>query len=122
LSGVTETTKIPKIVKIPSRSRKDLKKLAVDIVEKHVLTDQHLRNNMRLLHHVFIPLALGGLDNIDPNDVGLIYEYYDKSGPRSINGYPTFFSMYLLNKKDAEWTLKLVAQLQEQRQAFLEED
>jgi hypothetical protein len=118
------SAKLPKIVKIPDRSRKDLKKLAVDIVESHVFTDRHLsdRNDMRLLLSVFIPLGLGALEDVDPKDVGLIYEYYDKAGPRSINGYPMFFSMYLLNNKDAEWTINLVGKLYEQRQAFLEED
>jgi len=121
---MAEETKISKVVKIPSRPRKDLKKLAVDIVEDRVITDRHLsdRNNMHLLDHVFMPLGLGGLEDVDPDDVGLIYEYYDKALPRGINGYPMFLSMYLLNGKDAEWTLKLVAQLHEQRQAFLEED
>ena len=35
------------------------------------------------------------------SSIGLIYEYIDKAGPRSINGLPNFFSMRLLNKEDA---------------------
>lgn len=33
-------------------------------------------------------------------DIGLIYEYLDKAGPRSINGYPIFFSMRIMHRDD----------------------
>lgn len=36
------------------------------------------------------------------NNIGLVYEYYNQAGPMSVNGYPTFFSMCLLNKQDAK--------------------
>ncbi len=35
-------------------------------------------------------------------DIGMIYEYLDKSSPTSINGYPIFMSFHLLNRKDSE--------------------
>ena len=35
-------------------------------------------------------------------DIGMIYEYWDKSSPTSINGYPTFMSFHLVNRKDSE--------------------
>ena len=36
------------------------------------------------------------------DNIGLIYEYYDKSGTLSINGNPTFFSANFLDKEDTE--------------------
>jgi len=43
---------------------------------------------------IFMSLALGALADMTEeaiNDIGLIYEYWDQAGPRSINGYPIFF-------------------------------
>lgn len=34
------------------------------------------------------------------SDVGVIYEHYDKAGPRGINGYPMFVSMCILHRED----------------------
>jgi hypothetical protein len=33
-------------------------------------------------------------------DVGIVYEYYDKAGPRGINGYPMFTSCRILHRED----------------------
>ncbi len=32
--------------------------------------------------------------------IGALYEYYDKAGPRSINGYPFFFGCRFLHVED----------------------
>lgn len=34
-------------------------------------------------------------------DIGMIYEDMDKALPRTVNGYPMFFSCKILNKKDS---------------------
>ena len=81
----------------------ELKKLAVDIVNGKVFTSLHLEgDDMNLLGHIFTPCLFGALEEIDTSNLGLIYEYLDKAGPRSINGYPTFFSMKILSMADNE--------------------
>lgn len=35
-------------------------------------------------------------------NIGIFYEYYDKAGPRSCNGYPMFMSFRILNRPDWE--------------------
>lgn len=35
-------------------------------------------------------------------DLGVVWEYYDKAGPRGINGYPCFFSCHLMHREDWE--------------------
>jgi hypothetical protein len=46
---------------------------------------------------VFMPLMLGAKV---PEDVGCIWEYMKDAVPRSINGYPSFFSCHFMNKED----------------------
>jgi len=41
-----------------------------------------------------------GFGNTRLQNIGVIYEYISKAGPRSINGYPCFFSFRILNKAD----------------------
>ena len=36
------------------------------------------------------------------SQVGVLYEYYDKAGPRAINGYPIFFSCNMMSADDYE--------------------
>lgn len=43
------------------------------------------------------------------SDIGLIYEDLGKAGPRSINGYPIFWSFCILNKSDWERARKAIA-------------
>lgn len=42
-------------------------------------------------------------------DVGGFFEYYDKAGPPSINGYPCFFSVHVLSVQDAERVYAAIA-------------
>lgn len=54
-----------------------------------------------------MPLALGAADKIDADKVGMLYEYMDKAGPRSVNGYPCFFSFRWLDKRDSRRVVTL---------------
>ena len=47
-------------------------------------------------------------------DIGLIYEYIEKAGPRSINGHPSFFSCQTLNKEDTTKMFKHYEKLNKQ--------
>jgi len=35
-------------------------------------------------------------------NIGMVYEYMDKAGPRSVNGYPCFMSMQIVSYDDAQ--------------------
>lgn len=82
---------------------RDLNQLAEDLFHGKVFTDRHVRDNAHV-HLVFIPLALASqeqLDKLREDGVFVIYEYLDKAGGRSVNGYPTFLSFQTLTKD--EW-------------------
>jgi hypothetical protein len=42
-----------------------------------------------------------------------VYEYIDKAGPRSINGYPSFLSAQFLNHDDSVKVLARIRQIEE---------
>lgn len=52
-----------------------------------------------------MPIPFGAFSDFseeDLKDIGLLYEYLDAQGPRSINGYPSFSSLRLMSKSDWE--------------------
>lgn len=83
-----------------------LTQLAKDIAMNLVFTDRHIRPGDD--HHIgmiFMPICMGAFADTTPEyrqDVGLMYEYYDKAGPRSMNGYPLFFSFAYCSQHDAK--------------------
>lgn len=85
-------------------STKGLRELAMDIESNRVFTNLHLPpRDHQLVQSIFMPLAFAGSEfvfRMRKNKIVMIYEYYDKAGPRSINGYPIFFSMKQLDYKD----------------------
>jgi len=46
-------------------------------------------------------------------DLGVVYEHYDKAGPRGINGYPMFTSLRMLHRED--WEVVRAAAIREQK-------
>jgi len=93
---------------IQKRSEDNLKQLAHDIYTGRVFTDRHVDLSHRKDGTVgMVFLALGLLDMVELKklklqDIGMIYEYMEKQGPRGINGYPCFFSFYILSKTDSK--------------------
>lgn len=86
---------------VDNHSLEFLTQLAKDIVANLVFTDRHMHPTD--LSMVFMPLILGAFSEDSKeyvDDVGMIYEYYKKAGPTSVNGYPTFFSFGILSKHD----------------------
>ncbi len=85
-------------------TEKQLKQLAIDIVERKVFgTFQMSENDMNHLQIVFMPfIALNEEQRQKMNDDKIIhvYEYYDKAGPRAVNGMPIFMSMLSINEDD----------------------
>lgn len=86
-----------------NKTEVEIKQLAMDIVDNKVFISNYVKNPDSLAT-VFMPIALGSFkdfDEEDIKDIGLIYEYYDKAGPRSINGLPCFYSLAFLDKFDS---------------------
>jgi hypothetical protein len=78
----------------------ELRKLAADYVDGHVFSNFHIReHDQDVVGMIFMPLLLGGAAFV--KDAWMIYQYWSEAGPRSINGYPIFFSMCKVITKDA---------------------
>lgn len=80
----------------------ELNNLAKDIYKDKVFTSLHVPPEQieQYLSSIFLPIALGGTKNLPLDDVGMIYECYNKALPRSINGYPIFMSFHWLTKEE----------------------
>lgn len=69
-----------------------------------------------VLTSVFMPLVFLSKDNLkwmEDNEIFSFYEYMSEAGPRSINGYPIFTSMHMLNKSDFEDVKRRILAAQE---------
>ena len=105
---------------LPSRPDDELKKLAQDAHDGLVFTDRHLpKGDSHQFLATFMVLALMDPEKLNEvaGEIGMVYEYLDKAGPRSVNGYPSFFSCNFLNKSDTEKFLEYVRPLQEKATA-----
>jgi hypothetical protein len=58
-------------------------------------------------------------DDSHIQEIGMIFEYYDKAGPRSINGFPCFFSFQILNRTDTQKVLAMAQPLMDMKEEFL---
>lgn len=106
-------------LRIPKMTDDQLRELVCAYVDRRIFTlhDIHPNSREHLAGMVFMPLALGafaGYNEASLKKIGTIYEYLDKAGPRSINGYPIFFSLRIVHVKDWERALKAI-QLEEER-------
>ena len=91
---------------LKSVDKKELNKLAHDLVANNVFTSLQVQKHDPV-EMVFMPLIF--LDEEGRKQVmeaGMIYEYYDKAGPRGFNGMPTFMSFRILNKEDTDYVLE----------------
>jgi hypothetical protein len=88
----------------PDKSRLQLSKLADDIIAGKVFGSWDIAGDSMDLGMIFFPLLFGA--KLPPN-VGHVYEYLHEADPRSINGYPIFFSCHVLTQNDmkALWVM-----------------
>lgn len=105
---------------IPSRPTDELKKIAQALVNGHIFTDRHCASADEVTE-TFMLIALGGLQLINVDTLGMIFEYMDKAGPMSVNGRPMFMSMHCLNKEDTKTVLGYARKIREATQAALED-
>lgn len=88
---------------VPTIAEAELRKLALDMASGKVFTQLHLgEENAHLVQSVFMPLVFMAEPELAvlQEHCGMLYEYLDKAGPRSINGFPVFFSFRMLHKDD----------------------
>lgn len=91
--------------------------LAKDIAMNKVFTSDHIPGNQvdNILGMVFMPVVLGAYSDLSDEakkDIGFIYEYIDKAGPRSINGFPIFFSCACVSTRDRKKIWEKVSQIE----------
>lgn len=53
------------------------------------------------------------IKNLQDQGIAHLYEYIDKAGPRSVNGYPSFMSAQYLSKDDWDKVLARLKQIEE---------
>lgn len=102
---------------VPNRTNEELTQIAKDIVGNLIFTSNHLRESeTRMIPQIFMPIIFGTFaestkEYID--DIGLIFEYYSKAGPTSINGLPVFFSCSYISRHDAAIVGEKVKKIQD---------
>lgn len=92
---------------LESATEEEIKRVARGIATGEIFCNLHIHErDANLLGMIFIPLGLGGLGGLDPEDIGMIYADMKDAGPRTINGYPIFFSAKMINRKDTATVLE----------------
>lgn len=86
------------------RTKKELKQIGLDLFKGLIFTDRHIKKeDFHIFASVFMPIVFMSKKQTESlKGVGLIFEYLDKAGPRGINGYPSFFSLRTLTKKETK--------------------
>jgi len=93
-------------------SREELKQLALDMLSGAVFTNMHVSAPEQL---GLVFMLLGFLNDEQAKelaDIGLIYEYMSKAGPRSVNGMPIFMSARFVHKDDMPELTTIIKKLQ----------
>lgn len=87
---------------MPRYSDERLREFVLGVCDGRIFTSVQVKDP-NLLGMVFMVIALGGLSDLtkaEVEDVGCIWEWMDKAGPRSINGLPIFTSCHIMGKAD----------------------
>jgi len=103
---------------------KELKQLAIDISENKVFGTFHMNKcEIANLSAVFMPVVFmtdEQRQESSDNNIVHFYEYYDKAGPRSVNGMPCFFSMCQINEDDWKKVVKHIKEYEVRVKSFLD--
>ena len=101
-----------------SKTPEEIKKIAMDIHLNLIFTDRHVENPNDL-GMVFMPLVFGlPMTDEEVKEIGMIYEYMSKAGPRSVNGYPCFGSLAFLNHADTKLVMEKLKEINEALKAI----
>ena len=104
---------------------KELKKLAIDIVENKVFGTFHMNKcEIANMGMIFMPLLFMSDEQkqeLSNNKAVHFYEYLTEAGPRSVNGFPTFMSVRNIVEKDWKKIVKYMAKYEARVSSFLNE-
>ena len=96
---------------------KELKQLAKDLYSGMIFTSLHIRkHDIQFLSSIFMPLLFINEETekkYREMPIGMFYEYYDKAGPRTLNGYPIFFSVNALSVENTNKVQKYYEKVKE---------
>lgn len=86
----------------PRMSDAELRKFVMGWCDGKIFSDAHLQpGDEDRVGMVFMVIPLGGAKHIeDPHAVARVWEWLSEASPRSINGYPTFFSCRFMGLPD----------------------
>ena len=90
------------------KTDKELRQLARRIVQGEVF----MANNPEIIQLSFMVLSLVDPKDL-PDDIGSVYEEMSKAGPRSVNGYPCFFSCQILSVAETKLTINYIKEFEE---------
>ena len=96
-------------------SDQEVRQLAEDMFKGLIFTDRNVQIKEGI-PKVFVPLMLMGkefINELQEIPVGMIYEYMDKAGPRSINGMPIFMSFKFIDVKDQKKVIEIYNKIRE---------
>ena len=91
----TEETNEPVLepIELKKLTPDELTELATGIATRQVFTSNDVpEEDARMIGSIWMPLGLGCFVGKDIAGIGFIYSWIRDAGPRSINGYPCFFS------------------------------
>jgi len=94
--------KTKKRMEYKRKTDEEIKALAMDLVKERIFTSSHLRNPEET-SMVFLPLSFtapADIKELKRLEASLLYEYWEKALPRSVNGLHMFGSLNWLDKKD----------------------
>ena len=98
---------------------KNLKKLAVDIVDGKVFGSWEIKN-ADLVGSVFMPLMfMNEEQRIEDKNVAHYYEYMDRASSMTINGMPAFSSMRKITKEELDIIIPLVEEYKNKKKEFI---
>jgi hypothetical protein len=86
----------------------ELKEIAQGLAGGRIFCDRHIPPNELNGFQVFLPLAMMppyDFEEFKKQNIGMIYEYLDKAGPRSVNGFPVFLSFQTLTEDETRKVL-----------------
>lgn len=95
------------------RKERELKKIAKEIHEGQIF----ISTNQEEIYQCFPILYMAKEEDL-PNDIGAVYEYYNKAMPRTVNSKPMFFSAGFLTATEAKKVIFYVKEIESLLEAF----
>lgn len=104
--------------KVASLSEEEISKIALDLYKGQIFCDKHIDSKEKpvMLPMIFLPVGLGCFGSYSKEElkeIGMLFQYYTEAGNQTINGYPTFMSVRVINVEDSKKVFDLVESLQQ---------